>query len=97
MLDTTSGLTTSGVWPSGEWGRIVKQLHSSLCSSDGVGRSMWGMSKLNDWRNEFLAKNCGVKLRRTKYELSSMVARYSEVAPIAFLKWYYCMARHCNQ
>ena len=37
-----------------------------------MGRSMWRMSKLNDWRNEFLAKNCGVKLRRTKYELSSV-------------------------
>jgi len=37
-----------------------------------VGRSMWRTSKLNDWRNEFLAKNCVVKLRRTKYELSSV-------------------------
>ena len=34
--------------------------------------SMWHTSTLYDWRNEFLPKNCGVKLRRTKYELSSM-------------------------
>ena len=44
------------------------------CNSDGddVARIMWLMTKLNDWRNEFFAESCGVKLRRTKYELSSM-------------------------
>ena len=57
----------------------------SLCSSDGVGRSMWRMSKLNDWRNEYLAKNCGVKLRRTKYELSSMGTGSAEGALVPVL------------
>ena len=37
-----------------------------------MGPSMWRMSKLNGWRNEFLARNYGVKLRRMKCELSSM-------------------------
>ena len=54
-----------------EWGMAMNcssYVRVTVCGACSV----WRMSKLYDWRNEFLAKNCGVKLRRTKYELSSL-------------------------
>ena len=36
----------------------------------------WRIRKLYIWRSEFLGTNRGVKLRRIKYELSSMVANH---------------------
>ena len=54
-----------------EWGMAMNcssYVQATVCDVC----SMWPISKLYDRRNEFLAENCGVKLRRTKYEFFSM-------------------------
>ena len=58
-----------GAWPGGGMGTSYK-------SASGP----WRIRKLYIWRSEFLGTNRGVKLRRIKYELSSMDTDLSPIS-----------------
>lgn len=78
-------LANNGDSPAGPcWKACMLRRRSSAWSYNCgiVCQQPWRISKsfcltlslkwFNGWQKEFLAKSCGVKLRRTKYKLSSM-------------------------